>query len=568
MSDVKRNLAAALAYASKHRWLIFGLGVALLVLVKLWLMDYQLLRAYYAPHDDHHFVKLAYHIVNGEWLGPYSQYTLMKGLFYPLWIALCNTLSIPLLTGERLLYALACVVFVLALRPTIKNLWWLFFIFAFLLFNPLTYDYLSVSRVFRLSIYPALGLLVFACAYGFYTRSVMTGGKPLLWGIGLGLAFAALWHTREESIWILPSLALLLGYALLAHLPWTVAGAKRFAGLLAVPLGIWLAATLSLATLNWSHYGIFTPLEIKSSEFKAAYSGLLRIRSDSWHKHVPVTKEARHKAYDVSPAFRELRDYIEGPKAAQWQGRHGVDLPAYAFIWIFRDAVDWAGYYQGSDAATTLDFYRRMGDELAAACDDGRLDCAPLLSEFMSQWRDEYTRALLPTYWATLKRMVRFDDFLGTQLDGRYSWGPAEAMALFEDVTREPLRTSKPERDAEKPPAQIEREQAKGQLLWRIARGVYQYPGIWLFGLALIALLIALMLDLKSRRLSLMTTFAGALLGAVLSVCLILTLVQLTAYPQVDRAMHTAYPLILAFIIVSLTAAWQSARDFRKSGIA
>ena len=80
--------------------------------------------------------------------------------------------------------------------------------------------------------------------------------------------------------------------------------------------------------------------------------------------------------------------------------------------------------------------------------------------------------------------------------------------------------------------------------------------------MAVIALLIAFILDLKRRRVSILTTFSGSLLGAVLSVCLILTLVQVTSYYEVDRAMHTVYPLILAFIVTSLMAAWQSLHNY------
>ena len=49
----------------------------LLTLLKLWLTNAQTFFAIGpAFHDDQLFVKLAAHIINGEWLGPYDQFTL------------------------------------------------------------------------------------------------------------------------------------------------------------------------------------------------------------------------------------------------------------------------------------------------------------------------------------------------------------------------------------------------------------------------------------------------------------------------------------------------------------
>ena len=96
---------------------IFWLGIILLAVFKLWLVNGQTLIAnpQYA-HDDALFIRLAENLVQGEWLGPYDNLTLVKGPFYPLWIALSFKLSLPLLLSQHLLYIFACMVFVLALR--------------------------------------------------------------------------------------------------------------------------------------------------------------------------------------------------------------------------------------------------------------------------------------------------------------------------------------------------------------------------------------------------------------------------------------------------------------------
>ncbi|MFC1665997.1 hypothetical protein ACFL17_10325, partial [Pseudomonadota bacterium] len=93
------------------------LAMLLVTLFKFWLANAYTLRAYYAPHDDTLFIRLASHLLNGDWLGPYDQLTSIKGVFYPVWIAFCNLSGIPLLTAQQILYACACLVFIQAIKP-------------------------------------------------------------------------------------------------------------------------------------------------------------------------------------------------------------------------------------------------------------------------------------------------------------------------------------------------------------------------------------------------------------------------------------------------------------------
>ena len=87
-----------------------------LALVKLWLLSPQEVIARSAPHDDTLFVGLALNILQGEWLGAYNQFTLMKGSGYPLFIALSNLLGLPLILSQELLYLGSCFLFTWGVR--------------------------------------------------------------------------------------------------------------------------------------------------------------------------------------------------------------------------------------------------------------------------------------------------------------------------------------------------------------------------------------------------------------------------------------------------------------------
>jgi hypothetical protein len=528
-------------------------GIVIATYLKIWLADAYLLQAVFAPHDDNHFITLASHILNGDWLGPYdqyTQYTLMKGVFYPLWISFSNVLGIPLLTGQHLLYSLACALFIISLSPYINNKWWLFVIYIFLLLNPHT---MVVDRVFRMGIYPALTILVIASAFGLYTRSIADKGKPLLWAICLGLSLSAFWHTREEGIWIVPSMLVMLFFTLFRIFVDKEARLKKIAFLYSIPLLLLGLSSLSLATMNWNKYGVFTVLEINSSEFKSAYSGLLRIKTEKFIRYYPVLKEAREKAYEVSPAFAELKPFIEGKSGKQWQGRR-PDIPAAFFIWVFRDAVQQAGYYNRYKPDTadnikhTFEFYQRMGNEISDACDTGKLECTTLLSPFMPQWHKEYTDLLFPTYYEVLKLLVSFEAF-DYKRDNLYSVGDNRTFQLFETVTNEIIAPDRASIVNLRPEFYKTTNAAKKKVIRNIWRNFYANPLQWLFILFLFLIPIRAIYELITRKYHFATVLGLSALAALLSNTMILSLVRITSYHSIARAMSPGYAVLIIFVI-------------------
>lgn len=549
------------------------LAIAIIIATyyKIWLSDVYLLRAVFAPHDDNHFITLASHILNGDWLGrydQYSQYTLMKGVFYPIWIALSNIAGIPLLAAQQLLYALASVVFIIAVSPEVKHKGWLFVIYIFLLFNPFT---IIVDRIFRLGIYPALTILVIASAYGLYARTLSGKGKPFLWSLLLGFSLSAFWHTREEAIWIIPSLLVLLFFTLYGI--WVNRGynLRRIVALYVAPVILVWLSTLILATLNWQSYGVFTPLEIHSSEFESAYSGLLRIKTNSWRRFYPVVKEARMKAYAVSPAFQELRPYLEGNLGKQWQG-HRVDIPAAFFIWAFRDAVQRAGYYNFSQSKNpktikqTFEFYERMGSELKEACNSGRLECASLLSPFVPPWHKEFTRLLIPTFYDNLKRLVTFDKF-DYKKEGQFSVGQFRTFQLFETVTNEKIEVNRESLRFLRPDFYKKNSKKRKETIRHIWNNFYRHFVPWFFVLFIFLIPARGIYELIKRKVRPVTVLGLSALAAIISNTTIVTLVQITSYSEIGRAMQPGYPVLIIFIIAGfmllseLVGGWRRKKD-------
>jgi hypothetical protein len=151
--------------------------------------------------DDALFVKLAQSIASGQWLGDYNELTLVKGPFFPLFLAINHFFGLPVTLSLALVYALSCWLFVYSLRsigvPFVLGM----VLYILLLFQPALFP----TRVIRDNLYASISLVVLA------TGVLLISKKAPYWNaVFCGLALAAFFLTREEGIWIFPGLLVLV----------------------------------------------------------------------------------------------------------------------------------------------------------------------------------------------------------------------------------------------------------------------------------------------------------------------------------------------------------------------
>lgn len=517
-----------------------------LLAIKLWLVGCHYLMATDSPHDSLLFVRQAHSLLSGTWLGPYDQFVMIKGPFYSFFIAIIYLLNVPLLNAQQIVYWFASLAAIWAFYPVVRRKWLLPFLFLFFLFNPFSYDYPWTARVYRLGIYPSLGLLTFSCVAGLALRLRIFRRTAPIWSVAAGVFLSAFWNTREESLWIIPSLLLLL-LPIVPALHNRKFSRKTFGfGLAVLPFLMLLGANYILKTINQRQYNVPAVIELKSPEFKSAYGGLLRIKSKHWRQHYPVVRDAREHAYAVSPSFRELKPFIDGPIGKRWQElARSDDIPAEYFIWLFRDAVAYAGHAEsGPDA---LQFYAKMGKEVDQACEDGRLDCRPRFTSLIPVWHKEYNSQLLPSFFSILKRIITFSDF-SADTEGMMSSGSGSIMVTYETVTREKLLTSRRDRLKADPEYHRRINRQKIKILNKIG-WIYQKAIFPLFLLALLSFSFMVGRCILRRKNLFFTVVSGAALTGLLAVTSVLNLYFITWYVYIERPMHTAYPLLLLFIM-------------------
>lgn len=535
-------------------------GAALfLVAAKLWLVSGQTVYAIGGSiHDDKLFVSLAEHLIYGRWLGPYDQFTLAKGPLYSFFIAANFWLGLPILISQQLLYIGACVALTTAFHPWLKTAGQRFALFAVLLLNPMSWDASNLTRLLRQSIYVPLGMLVVAGLVVLYTHRRASPRRLAIAAGAAGLAYGAFWLTREESIWLLPTIVLCWSGTLFSirqewreHWRAHAVAAVCFFVAFALPI-------FAISWQNYRHYGWFGTVEFRAQEFKDAYGALTRIDVGPELKDVIVTRQMREAAYQVSPTFARLRFQFEEGAGAQWFDPSLLPVEEKQirggwFMWALRDAHFAAGL--APDAGTAMRNYAKIAAEINAACNDGRLPARPARSGFFPR----LTRKDIEPIWRTT---LEYIDYFGA-FRGFTAWSPDSVgdyadLKPFRDYTA--TRLSYAPRSPQPPPpnqARLQRLQISTlELTGRFLAGAIAWTGPFF-------LLIGIARGLQclwQRRLPYLLGLAGALLVSVAAYLAANILITVSAFRNVSPgAMAAAYPLyLLALFAIAADAipAW------------
>ena len=534
-----------------------------MILVKLWLVSAQpIIARGWATHDDRLFLNLARDLLDGAWLGSFNELTLAKACFYPIWVALVARLGAPLLLAQHLLYLLAVLALIGAVRPMGYGPWRLLVLGALLWFNPGTYT-AQVLRVMREGIYPALTLLVIAGFVGTLLRARAGTWRALEpWWLLSAFSLAAFWQTREEGVWLLPFLAGVAAFVCARQ--WWMSAPRRWSlGLVCVvPLLAIPCSDGIVALLNRAHYGIAVTVELKSHDFLAAYGALTRVKPKHVVPHVLVSKETRELIYRVSPAFATLQAEFAGPAASAWgpgPRRQWPDLKAGEigggwFVWAFRKVVARAGYYASGRKA--MGFYRQLASEVDSACRAGTLDCLPARASLVPPWAPGYGKAMLKTFARAALFTASFD---GMAADPAPSEGNDTTQALYRELTHDriaPLEDTV--RSGVGPDLYSHlnviapRAALKVWLLDR-AMGLYRAVMHILAVLALYSFIVQIVEAIRRRGISEMWVVQAGLLGALLARLAMLSFIDITSFPGIDPLYLTAaYPVLILFVCLAL----------------
>ena len=184
--------------------------------------------------------------------------------------------------------------------------------------------------------------------------------------------------TREEGIWIVPGLLIMLFLKALQLKKQNLPIKDVFSRFACFSLIATLFVSL-IALINYHNYGKFEVVDFKGKAYSQALKSLNSVDVGSDLPYLPVSFDKRQEIYRVSPTFSQLKDYFED-KGKGWTSPGCKIYPwtcgDYAggwFAWALRDAVASKGYYESPVRAA--EFYNNITKEIETACDIGIIKC-------------------------------------------------------------------------------------------------------------------------------------------------------------------------------------------------
>jgi len=518
-----------------------------IILLKLWFVGGHEFLAKTRGYDDSLFLVHAQNMLNGNWLGELNYRTLIKGPGYPLFIAAAYWVGVPLLMAQQLLYVGACVVAIYALRGMVLSGSILCLCFLVLLFNPFTYYYPMVGALMRESVYNSFALMFLSAMLGLWLHHIRSLRIALAWSIVMGVAFAMLWLTREETIWTVPGMIL---FAILFVPGWSWNDGSKFlyrTMLLVIPIVIAVTGVYGITRINAAHYGAPVFIEVKSSEFISALGSLMNIREDKFKHKVIVGPRSQEAAFRVSPTFASLRPYIEDKGK-----KEKVNV---FYVWTLRSAVNKAGHYsEPGNIQPALDVYKKIGEEISLACQRGEIRCfdrkptmqPPLYPQHLTLFPREFLSILFD---AVGFRKVNADS---SEFNSTSDMG---MLMTFDYVTGESAVRKSMHLEHMRPKFATEMASRKeGSMRW--VGKFYQIAVPVLVIAALIFHFFTVVLFLRKKTRSTIPMYGLVLGGSILGILVMLTYVKVTLF-TVARPITVVYPLILLYVVTMLSAAFE-----------
>ena len=188
----------------KARWVLW-LQRILIGLAAFLRLSFQLRLPIYArPNwidDDGMIINYAINLLNGEWLGEYSRYTLNKMPGFSLMLAVFKRFGIPYMLGIGVLWVLGALVFYHAIKLYNKSFIGSYICYLFVLFCPILFDDKVGQQIYRMSVIPIWVLYIVSCYMIIFFQRRLGIKRNLGWMILAGFSYMQFVLAREDAIW-------------------------------------------------------------------------------------------------------------------------------------------------------------------------------------------------------------------------------------------------------------------------------------------------------------------------------------------------------------------------------
>lgn len=319
---------------------------------------------YAAIHDDGWFIRGAQNI--GNYGHSYSQFTLIKGPAYVVFLAITALSGVSLQITTAILHVFAAYLFSYNTSKLIKNqyIFYILFIIALIIQYPL-------QRVVRDEFSEAVLLIALSIMIGLFIEKnkkyfLKTGIIGILCGIVV--------ITREDGfLTVLPLMLTPLFFLFDKRL-----SKKLLIIILLIEFFMMISVIQINKFINYSIHGSYVGVELVDSDYVGALNSIYRIRENPIQEYLEVTDENLNSLYSISPTLRHLKVYLDETgwrgQSCQFELSTCGKLGTGYFMWALRDAMAENGFYK--TPSTAKEAYRNISVEIDDACLLKKIKCA------------------------------------------------------------------------------------------------------------------------------------------------------------------------------------------------
>ena len=413
-----------------------------------------------SPKDDLLGVRLSSSIFQGDWLGSWTQDTLVKPPGYSIFLAICHWFDVNPILLMYSLYVITSIVAIQFLGNSYlysqnSKRYFKFIGSFFLIFNPLVFSN-DFSRIYRTALETLLSFIAILFLSGVLNRFSLASRLTkkayvfriektrnvwlLLIGFGLVMGFAKI--TRGESDWFFfAGVAFMcLMFVLFFWKKQKTTFLLRNSFLVVITsVFSFLIPVVLVSVMNQNTYGKFEVENYFTGNFSEALNLWAGVESEAERVNgVTINAQKRTLVYAISPTAKSLEEYLELPANTGYrmyncQATGICDESGSWFPWEIRDAAIKTGVIQNE--IDFQDFFGSIAKEIKMGCRSGKIKCgspgyAPATFDLKSYIN-------LDTASKALKIMISYPDFIGGQTYNRGDNGhdPSD-LAIWKSVVR------------------------------------------------------------------------------------------------------------------------------------
>ena len=317
-----------------------------------------------------------------------TQNRMAKRPGYPIWLDWCHTLDLSPVTANLLMWTLAALLAMIALRWATGRRIPSYLLFTTVLWLPAGFTSSVGYQVYRNALLaPTVVILASllalnALAARLDTRTAWTVRLPIAVGLGLVMAFA--WLLKEDTVWLLPLTGVALLVAVLCAIlrpgvAWWLRVLCALIALTPIPVAL-MCVDLTLDSHERT-FGVRLLETRTEGELGDLWRNIMSIDSPDRSMQVWTSSDQIRRAFDASPTLQGidgLEELLTTPGGYRHkpgddnEGNYHGELRGEYLQWQLRYAIERAcGGWPGE--TWIQDTFSKANDELEEAFDDGTL---------------------------------------------------------------------------------------------------------------------------------------------------------------------------------------------------